>query len=154
MNPSTGAPSPRDFTALLCIDAPDLLETIRAPLLQLGFAVQAAPAVQEAITLLHAESFDVVAISETFCGADAHTHPILTELSELPLDVRRDFFVVLYGAGRNAASSEMEAFSLSVDLLVGPQDLPNLSGLIGRGLSRHDAFYAAYHAAAKRLGKE
>ncbi|MEI8234058.1 MAG: hypothetical protein WCH57_05170 [Verrucomicrobiota bacterium] len=151
---STGAPLSHEFSALLCIDAPDLLESVSAPLTQLGFSVQPAVTVQEATTQLHSQPYDVVAVSETFCGADAETHPILSELAALPLDLRRTLFVIFIGANRSASAPEMDAFALSVDLLLGPQDLPNLNGLLGRGLARHEAFYAAYHAAAKRLGQE
>jgi CheY-like chemotaxis protein len=151
---STGAPLPHDFSALLCIDAPELLQSFSAPLAELGFSVQPAVTVQEAITQLHSQSFDVVALSETFCGADAETHPILSELAAIPLELRRTMFVILSGPNRSSAAPEMDAFALSVDLLLGPQDLPNLTGLLGRGLDRHAAFYAAYHAAARRLGKE
>ncbi|MDD5349421.1 MAG: response regulator [Chthoniobacteraceae bacterium] len=155
--PSTGAPLipiAHDFTALLCIDEPDVLEGVRAPLAELGFAVQPAVTVAEAVFYLHSQPYDVVVVNETFCGADAQTHPILSELAELPLDLRRLLFIAFFGAGRSSNAPEMEAFALSVDLLLGPQDLPNLKGLVGRGLTRHAGFYAAYHAAARRLGNE
>jgi len=150
----TGDPIPHDFTALLCVDAPELLKSLSDPLEKLGFSVQPAGTVQEATTQLHSQPYDVVVMSETFCGADAETHPILSELAEIPLDLRRTMFVVLTGPNRSAFAPEMETFALSVDLFLGPQDLPNLTGLLARGLARHEAFYAAYHAAARRLGKE
>ena len=151
---STGAPLEHEFSALLCIDEPGLLANVSASLTKLGFSTQPAVTVQEATLHLHSQPYDVVAMSETFCGADAETHPILSELSALPLDLRRALFVILIGANRSATAPEMEAFALSVDLLIGPQDLPDLNGFLGRGLARHEAFYAAYHAAARRLGKE
>ena len=143
----------RTFSALLCIDSPDLLEITSSQLTVLGFEVHTAAAAETAISLLHSHFYDLVAVEEEFGGGDAETHPILAEIAALPLEIRRAIFVVLLGA-HCATGSEMEAFALSVDLVVGRRDAENFKALAGQGLARQEEFYAAYKSVAKLVQGE
>ena len=154
MNPPTNDPlSTSNFVALLCIDSQELLETATSQLTSLGFEVHTVAAAEEAISHLYSHSYNVVMISEDFEGGDAETNPVLSELAVMPLDVRRSMFVILVSPSR-VALSPMEAFALSVDLVIRPQDVANLKALVGQGLARHEALYAAFHAASKRFQQE
>jgi len=119
----------------------------------LGFVIQTAPTPKDALTGLHTQICDLVVTSEDFGGADAFSHPVLSELAEFPLDLRRSSFVILIGPNRTS-QSEIQAFSLSVDMVLRPEDTPKLKGLVGQGLARKEAFYATFRAMEKLVQEE
>jgi len=95
----------------------------------------------------------VMVISDDFGGGDAETHPVLAQLASVPLELRRSMFVVLIGPNLTT-HSKMQAFALSVELVICPQDVPNLKALVGQGLARHEEFYATFNAVARLIRKE
>jgi len=154
MNPlSNNSSSNSHFDALLCITSQESRDVATGQLTTLGFEVHTVSDAQDAFTHLYSHSYNVVVVSEDFDGGDAETNPILAELATMPLNFRRSMFVILVGPNR-IALSEMQAFSLSVDLVIRPQDILNLKALVGQGLARHEAFYEAYHSVAKQIRQE
>ena len=89
----------------------------------------------------------------TLGGGDAETHPVLAQLASIPLDMRRSLFVILVGP-ELTSFSKMEAFALSVDLVIRPQDISNLKAIVGQGLAAQEAFYASFHAVARQVREE
>lgn len=145
--------APHEFTALICFDSPDQSQAVTEQLAPLGFEIQTATTPEAAIIALHANTCDMVVTSEDFGGADAFTHPILAEIAGFNLDQRRGVFVVLIGTARTS-QSEVQAFSLSVDLVLHPQDIPRLKGLVGQGIARKEAFYSTFRAMEKTVQME
>jgi len=143
----------RDFTALLCIDSQELLETATGQLTPLGFEVHTVSTPEQALSHLYSHSYDVMVVSDDFGGGDAETHPVLAQLASVPLELRRSMFVVLIGPNLTT-HSKMQAFALSVELVICPQDVPNLKALVGQGLARHEEFYATFNAVARLIRKE
>lgn len=142
-----------DLAALVCIDSPDLQEIVIDQLSQLGFGIHTASTAEEAIPMVYAHSYNIVATSEDFGGADVQTHPLLAELSGIPLDLRQSMFVCLIGPNM-VTESEMQAFTLSIDLTVLLEDVPNLKTIVGRAVVRQEEFYKAYNAVKKRVRSE
>ena len=141
------------FTALLCVTPPELQETCGSQLAQLGFETHASTNPEDAISQLYSRTHDVVVVAEKFGGADLETHPILAELALVALDVRRAMYVVLIGPSC-VTQSEMQAFCLSVDLVINLSEVFNLKMLVGKGIARHEEFYAAFQAETLSLHKE
>lgn len=153
MNPRKDSSASRNFTALLCIDSQELAEAATEQLAPLGFEVHTVSTAEQSVTSLYSHTYDVLVISDDFDGGDLDAHPVLNELSLLPLDVRRSIFVVLVGPNLTSFS-KMQAFALSVDLVIRPQDVPNLKALVGQGLAAHEEFYATFHAVTEFIRKE
>jgi len=154
MNPlRNDSSASRDFTALLCIDSQELQETATGQLTPLGFEVHTVSTPEQALSHLHSHLYDVMVISDDFGGGDAETHPVLAQLASVPLELRRSMFVVLIGPNLTT-HSKMQAFALSVELVICPQDVPNLKALVGQGLARHEEFYATFNAVARLIRKE
>ena len=145
--------APHEFTALLCLDTPAQMEAVTEQLAPLGFEIQSASTPEAALSGLHSYVCDMVVTSEDFGGADAFTHPVLAELAVYPSDQRRATFVILIGPNRTS-QSEVQAFSLSVDLVLNTQDIPKLKGLVGQGITRKEAFYSAFRAMEKMVQLE
>ena len=154
MTPLHNAPSaPRECTALLCIEAQNVLQTAIDQLAPLGFAVHTVTTPEQALTHLYSHSCDVMVVSDTFGGGDAEAHPVLSQLASVPLDLRRKLFVILLGSNLTP-HSKMQAFALSVDLVLQPQDVANLKELVSQGLAAHQEFYAAFNAVHSHLHQE
>ncbi len=140
--------SPHEFTALVCLETPELLQAVSEQLTALGFAIETAQTPAAAVTALHTLVCDIVITSDDFGGADAFTNPVLAEINEFSQEARRAMFVTLIGQERTT-QAEMEAFALSVDLVLNPQDIPRLKGLVGQNLARKEAFYRVFHLVEK-----
>ena len=154
MNPlSNDSSASRDFNALLCIDSQELLETATGQLTPLGFEVHTVSTPEQALTHLYSHLYDVMVIADDFGGGDAETHPVLAQLAGVPLELRRSMFVVLLGSNLTS-HSKMQAFALSVELVICPQDVANLKAIIGQGLARHEEFYATFNTMVKLIRKE
>jgi len=154
MNPLRNDPSAsRDFTALLCLDAQDVLQAAIDQLAPLGFEIHTVATPEQALSHLYSHSYDVLVVSDGFGGGDAEAHPVLAQLASVPLDMRRKLFVILLGPNLTPHST-MQAFALSVDLVLKPQDVANLKRIVGQGLASHQEFYAAFNAVHAHLRQE
>ncbi len=151
MNPSLS--SPRDFKALLCLGSQESVETATRQLAPLGFEVHTVSTPEQALSHWYSHFYEVMVVCDDFGGGDAQAHPVLSQLTTIPLDLRRKLFVVLVGPNL-VSQSRMQAFTLSVDLVLCPQDLPNLKALVGQGLVQNGQFYAAFYEVENLLRKE
>jgi DNA-binding response OmpR family regulator len=145
--------SPREFTALLCCDGADLTAAATDQMTALGFAIETAETPEAALTALHHQLCDIVVVSESFGGADAFTNPVLSEINEFSQELRRSMFIVVLSPGRKTLA-EMDAFSLSTDLILNPQDISRLQALVGQGLTRKEEFYRVFRAVEKQIQQE
>ncbi|MCX6968057.1 MAG: hypothetical protein NTZ46_09840 [Verrucomicrobia bacterium] len=154
MNPILENFSPSHaFSALLCIDSQELVESASTQLSTLGFEVHTAATPEQALSQLYSRTFEVLLVSDSFGGGDAQAHPVLSQLAAFALDIRRKLYVVLIGANLTPLS-KMQAFALSVELILRPQDVANLKTLMGQELVAHEAFYAPLRATERLLQKD
>ena len=154
MNPLRYDPAAsRNFTALLCIASPEMLSAATDQLAPLGFEVQTVATPEQALAHLYSHPCDVVVVSDDFGGGDAEAHPLLSQIASVPLDLRRKFLLLLIGPSLTPRSS-MQAFALSVDLVLRPEDIPNLKGIVGQGLADRREFYATFNAVHQNLLQE
>jgi len=143
----------RNRAALLCIESPHIREIISGQLNQLGFGIHTATNAEEALHALYSQDCDVVVIAEDYEGTDIKTHPVLTEIGNMPIKQRRLLFLTLMGPDLTT-QSERQAFTLSADLVIHPQDIPNFKTLISQGIQRHKELYAPLKAALRRFDEE
>jgi CheY-like chemotaxis protein len=142
-----------NFTALLCIESQELLETATGQLTPLGFEVHTVSTPEQALSHLYSHFYDVLVLSDSFGDGTAETHPVLAQLASVPLNLRRKLFVVLIGP-KLTPHSQAQAFGLSVDLVIRPQDVANLKVLVGQGVLAQQEFYAAFHEVERLMRKE
>ncbi len=145
--------NPREFTALLCCDDADLIASATDQMTALGFAIETAETSEAALSALHNQLCDIVVVTENFGGSDAFTNSVLSEINEFTQELRRSIFVVVISPNRKTLA-EIDAFALSADLILNPQDLPRLQGLVGQGLTRKEEFYRVYRAVEKQIQQE
>jgi hypothetical protein len=139
-----------DLAALLCIDDAQLQATVIEQVTQLGFGVHTALFAEEVGVRLRSRGYDVVIVSENFGGSDAESNPALHEIANVPMNQRRESFVILIGPTM-VTRSEMQAFMYSVDLVVKKEDAANLKTIAGRGIVRQEEFYATFLSVQKAV---
>jgi DNA-binding response OmpR family regulator len=120
-------------SALLCTDDP----RIKAAVAEAGFVPQVAGVCSVEFPCLREETYTLVVTDET-TGRET-----LAYLRGLSGTRRRALFVVVVTA-RGPTGDRFAAWSESADLVVTPDDLPNLRRLAGDGLREKWEFYGRF----------
>jgi hypothetical protein len=87
-----------------------------------------------------------VIISEHFNASDADSNPVLAAAIDAPSVQRRRQMLVLVGSSFGTGD-EMQAFQLSVDLVVSLADVGNIRPVVRRAVVRKQEFYAPLNEA-------
>lgn len=124
--------------ALVSIGEPQMRDFVIAELQGMGFEVHRFSPEYDIALQLHSHSYRVVVAGTS----DPASQGLQVELASLPVDRRRELFVVLVGEGVESRSS-MAAFVQSVDLMLSPDDLTWFRSLVERGIAAQDQFYEA-----------
>ncbi len=141
---------PGDKTALVCLDVPEMQRLAVEQLDQLGYKIHTGLFLDDSILKLRAHPYDVVVVTEHFNGLDLGNHAILHEAAHAPAAQRRKQTFVLIGAGFST-NDELQAFAMSVDLVIGLGDLQNLKPVVRRAAQRQTDFYATLQETVTRL---
>jgi DNA-binding response OmpR family regulator len=120
-------------SALLCTDDP----RIKAAVAEAGFVPQIAGVCSVEVPCLREETYTLVVTDET-TGRET-----LAYLRGLTGTRRRALFVVAV-TSRGPTGDRFAAWSESADLVVTPDDLPNLRRLAGDGLREKQEFYRRF----------
>ncbi len=120
-------------TALLCTED----ERIKAAVAEAGFVPQMAGVCTVEFPCLREETYTLVVTDET---TDRET---LAYLKGLSGSRRRALFVVAL-TSRGPTGDRFAAWGESADLVVKPDDLPNLRRLAGDGLKEKQEFYRRF----------
>jgi hypothetical protein len=139
-----------DKTSLICADGA-AVDQIRSSLKELGFKCHIADTPDTGIERLRYTPYDCVIIHETFGGRTLRTNSVLSYLSGLPMSQRRYSFTCAVGPSLKTLDA-MQAFSLSVHLVVDPANLPNLTAILRKGLADFESTYRVYREALAAQG--
>ncbi len=138
--------------ALICVDAGDRHEAVRAALEELGYAIETPAGADAATDQLRKVAYQVVVVDEGYRGGSALDNVILKALNTMPMSVRRYMFVALIAADAKTLDNTT-AFSRSVNAVVNPNDLGQLATLLRRALADNDAFYRVFREVLQAAGK-
>ena len=141
---------PGDLTALVCVDEPEIQRAIIDQITTLDYKIHTGLFVDDVLLKIKAHNYEVIVIDENFNGSLLTSSPLLAEVMHLPANSRRNQFVVLIGLGFTT-NDEMEAFSLSVNLVCNVADIKNLRPVLRRAIVRHKEFYTHFAATYKMI---
>ena len=141
-----------DKTSLICADH-TIGEAVRSTLRELGFKFHTAETGENAIERLRYTPYDCVIIQENFAGSSLRSNAVLGYLAPLPMAQRRYSFVCLIGSSFKTLDA-MQAFGQSVQLVLNPADLPNLTAILKKGLAEFDLLYKAYKDTLASMGEK
>jgi hypothetical protein len=113
---------------LVAISAP-WQEAILAALQSAGITPQVVSTPEEAIYSLKFHQPGFLLLTENFCSRDDQANPLLDYIQRMPTPLRRELFVV-FTSPTVKSGDLLSAFSYSVNLVLHPDNLRDLVGLI------------------------
>jgi hypothetical protein len=156
-NPDDDLPEARDClqpgqsAALLCVNWEESRGELRAILEGMGYIVDIPEAADHALQRLRFNQYHVILLDDDVAGKPPN--PVVGYLAGLNMNTRREMFVVLIGQ-RFRTADHLQAFMESVNLLLHPNDLPQLVTFLSRGLREHERFYKVFIESLIEAGKK
>jgi CheY-like chemotaxis protein len=142
---------PGQSAALLCINREESRGELKGMLEGLGYVVDIPATSDLAFERLRFNQYHVILLDDDFGGKSAN--PVAGYLAGLNMNSRRDIFVVLIGPHFKTAD-HLQAFIESVNLVLHPNDLPQLAAFLARGLRDHERFYKVFTECLIEAGKK
>jgi len=140
-----------DHTSLICAD-PTVAETVRGTLRELGFKIHSVDNSEMAIERMRYTPYDIIVIQEDFAGHSLQSNPPLHYFAPLSMAQRRTSMVVLIGPSFKTLDA-MQAFGQSVQLVVNPADLPNLTAIMKKSWAEFGMQYCVYKSVVATLNE-
>ena len=143
--------TPTDKPALLGLSTPELLDTAKTALDQLGYKVHTAVNHGEFLHKFAQVSYQVVILEECFSASTPEENESLLMVQRMPMSQRRHAVVVLFGFSL-ATFNPLQAFQQGVHAVVNPSEMFLLIQLIQKAVADNDLFFHTFREAQKRLG--
>jgi CheY-like chemotaxis protein len=143
--------APGQPAALLCINREDSRDELQGMLEGLGYVVDMPAAADHALQRLRFNQYHVILLDDDFAGQSPN--PVMGYLAELNMNTRREMFVILIGQ-RFKTADHLQAFIESVNLILHPDDLPQLAAFLTRGLRDQERFYKVFTECLIEAGKK
>jgi len=142
--------TPSDKPALLGLSTPELQDTAKTALDQLGYKVHIAVNHGEFLHKFVQVPYNVVILEEMFSSNAPEENESLQTLQRMPMSMRRHTVVVLFGFTL-ATFNPMQAFQQGVHAVVNPSEMFLLIQLIQKAVADNDLFLHTLREAQKRL---
>jgi hypothetical protein len=143
--------TPADKPALLGLSTPELLDTAKTALDQLGYKVHVAANHGEFLFKFAQVPYQVVVIEEGFSGSSPDENESLLALQRMPMNMRRHAVIILFGFSFSTFNP-MQAFQQSVHAVVNPSEMFLLIQLIQKAVADSDLFLHTFREKQKTLG--
>lgn len=120
----------------------------------MGYAVHSPTTHDEAINDLRINNYRLILVTDDFSSVPRGEVGFLEYLQGMAMSTRRKLFVIYVVRGAHSYDN-MEAFALSVNLVVNPTDAAkdNFKDHVARGLKSNDALYKVYFDCMTAMGK-
>ncbi len=138
-----------DRPALLGLSTPELQETAKTALDQLGYKVHTAVNHGEFLHKFNQVPYQVVVIEELFSSNSPEENESLLALQRMPMSMRRHSVVVLFGFNM-ATFNPMQAFQQCVHAVVNPSEMFLLIQLVQKAVADNDTFLHTFREVQRR----
>jgi hypothetical protein len=139
-----------DKPALIGLSTPELQETAKTALDQLGYKVHTAVNHGEFLHKFAQVAYQVVVIEELFSAATPEENESLIALQRMSMGNRRHSTVVLFGFNM-ATFNPMQAYQQCAHAVVNPSEMFLLIQLIQKAVADNNLFMHTYREAQRRL---
>ena len=139
-----------DKPALLGLSTPELQETAKNALEQLGYKVHTAVNHGEFLHKFSQVPYQVVVIEELFSATNPDENESLLALQRMGMSLRRQSVVILFGFNM-ATFNPMQAFQQCVHAVVNPSEMFLLIQLIQKAVADNDLFLHCYRDVQRRV---
>lgn len=124
-----------------------------APLLkEMHYQSKTVTSDSEAIGRMKFTQYDLVILAEDFADSSLKNNNVLKYIQPLPMTTRRKMFVALLGKDFRTMDN-MQAFALSVNVVINFKDTDNLTAILKKTISENNTFYKVYKETLVAIGK-
>jgi len=141
--------TPTDKPALLGLSTPELQDTARTALDQLGYKVHVAVNHGEFLHKFVQVPYNVIILEELFSASTPEENESLLTLQRMPISMRRHAVMILFGFSL-ATFNPLQAFQQGVHAVVNPSEMFLLIQLIQKAVADNDLFLHTLREAQKR----
>ena len=141
--------TPTDKPALLGLTTPEILDTAKAALDQLGYKVHVAVNHGEFLDKFGQVPYHVIILEETFSSTTPDENESLLTLQRVPMNLRRHAAVLLFGFSFSTFNP-LQAFQQGVHAVVNPSEMFLLIQLIQKAVADQDFFLHTFREALQR----
>src|SRR5213594_3048991 len=142
--------TPTDKPALRGLSTPELQDTAKTALDQLGYKVHVAINHGEFLHKFAQVPYTVIILEEMFSSATPEENEGLQTLQRMPMSLRRNGVVILFGFSL-ATFNPFQAFQQCVHAVVNPSEMFLLIQLIQKAVADNDLFLHTFREAQKRV---
>jgi len=142
--------TPTDKPALLGLSTPELQDTAKTALDQLGYKVHVAVNHGEFLHKFAQVAYHVVVLEDMFSSSTPEENESLLTLQRMPMSMRRHTVAILFGFSL-ATFNPLQAFQQGVHAVVNPSEMFLLIQLIQKAVADNDMFLHTLREAQKRL---
>jgi hypothetical protein len=139
-----------DRPALLGLSTPELQETAKTALDQLGYKVHTAVNHGEFLHKFNQVPYQVVVLEELFSSNSPEENESLLALQRMPMSMRRHAVIVLFGFNM-ATFNPMQAFQQCVHAVVNPSEMFLLIQLVQKAVADNDSFLHTFREVQRRM---
>jgi DNA-binding NtrC family response regulator len=141
--------TPEDKPALVALSTPEMEETAKTALDQLGYKVHIISNHGEFLHKFSQVQYQVVIMDELFNSSKPEENESLAALQRMPMNMRRHAVVVLLGFSLSTFNP-MQAFQQGVHAVVNPAEMFLLIQLIEKAVADNDYFLHTFREAQRR----
>lgn len=142
--------TPQDKPALIALSTPELQETAKTALDQLGFKVHTAVNHGEFLHKYAQVPYQVVVLEELFSSVTPEENEALRAIQRLSMSQRRHTVFILFGFNM-ATFNPMQAYQQGVHAVVNPSEMFLLIQLVQKAVADNDMFLNTYREVQRRL---
>ncbi len=150
MSPEFEFLTPTDKPALLGLSTPELVDSAKTALDQLGYKIHTAENHGEFLFKFAQVPYQVVILEECFAAAQPEENESLLTLQRMPMNMRRHAVVILFGFSFSTFNP-LQAFQQGVHAVVNPSEVFLLIQLIQKAVADSDLFLHSFREAQKRF---
>jgi hypothetical protein len=138
-----------DKPALIALSTPELQETAKNALDQLGYKVHTAVNHGEFLHKFAQVAYQVVVTEELFSATTPEENESLIALQRMPMSMRRHSTAILFGFNM-ATFNPMQAYQQCVHAVVNPSEMFLLIQLIQKAVADNDLFLHTFRDVQRR----
>ncbi len=139
-----------DKPALVALTNPELLTTAQTVLAELGYKVHTAASHEEFIHKFGQVQYLIVITELLFSAESVDENLSLLAFQNMSMGLRRHATTILFGDALHTFNP-MQAFQLSVNVVVNPSDMFLLNQLVQKAIADNELFLHTYHESQRRL---
>jgi hypothetical protein len=142
--------TPEDKPALVGLSTPELQDTARTALEQLGYKIHTAINHGEFLHKFTQVPYQVVILEELFAARTPEENESLLAIQRMPMQARRHAVFVLFGFSM-ATFNPFQAFQYGVHAVVNPSEMFLLIQLIQKAVADNDLFLHTFRTMQNQL---